>query len=145
MHTGLVSQSLPADVHQVILEIIVPLEPVSGFHHQLGSLTGIVGVIVVLHLRPAGSLEVMERGPSAEDALMRSLLVVSRRTVIDGVNQDVPGLQNILIGLAIAGLHIAANPFFLRELLRSPGQLTHQLKHHGVILRALHREADTLK
>ena len=75
---------------------------------------------------------------------MRALLVIACGTVVDGTGQLQPGsfYQGILH--TVTGLDILAHPVFLLELLRSPRQFTHQFKHHRIVLRTLHREADAL-
>ena len=145
LHASLVGQRLTDDVHEVVLQVVVQGgEGLSPFQEELGGTECRLRVVVVLHLRPAAGLEVVQRGPSAEDALVRALLVVARRAVVDALSQQLPCLLQGGVVSSIAGLHIVAQPLLLGELLGSPGQLAHQLEHHGVVLRPLHGEADAL-
>ena len=142
--TSLVGQCLTCDVHQIILEIIVTTVFLCHTIHQPGSLLRIGRIVIILHLRPTAGLEVVQRRTTAEDTLMRTLLVVASRTVIDAIHENHPSLFYRSILHAVARLHIVFYPRLLSELLRSPGQLAHQLKHHGIVLRTLHRKTDTL-
>ena len=72
---------------------------------------------------------------------MRALLIVTCRTIVNALDENHPCILNSRIFYAIAGLHIFFYPTLLGKLLWAPRQLTHQLKHHRIILRTLHREA----
>ena len=144
LQPSLVGQCLTRDVHQIILKIIVAAISVCHTVHQPGSLLRIGRIVIILHLRPTAGLEVVQRWTTAEDTLMRTLLVVANRTVIDAIHENHPSLFYRSILHAVACLHIVFYPSLLSELLRSPGQFAHQLKHHGIVLRTLHRKPDTL-
>ena len=75
---------------------------------------------------------------------MRALLIVACRTVVDAIGKDHPSLLNRRILHTVASLHISLYPRLLRKPFRAPGQFTHQLEHHGIVLRTLHRETYTL-
>ena len=76
--TSLIGQRLTGYIYQIVLKIIVATIFLSHAVQQ----SGIGRIVIVLHLRPAGCLEVVQRGSPAEDTLMRALLVVACRTVI---------------------------------------------------------------
>ena len=138
LHTSLVGQRLSGDVHQIVFKVVVAAILLCHAVHQFGSLLGVSRVIIVLHLRPARSLEVVQRWASAEDTLVRPLLVVACRTVVDALSQYHPRFLDSLILYAVARLHIVLYPSLLGKLLRAPGQFAHQLKHHWIVLASLH-------
>ena len=141
---SLISQSLTGDIHQVVFEVIITTILLCHAIHQTGSLLGVGRIVIVFHLRPRRCLEVIQRGTTTEDTLVRTLLVVACRTVIDALSQYHPSLLDGCILHAITGFDIVLQPCLLGKLLWAPRQFTHQLEHHRIVLRALHRKADTL-
>ena len=138
---ALVGESLPGYVHQVVQVVVVVSHPVRCRQHLLSSLAGVFRVVVVSHLRPALHLEIVQSRPAAEDALVRPLLVVAKRTVVYGGGEQHPCLFDILVVFAIPCHDIFPHPFLLCRHLAEPWQLAHKLEHHGVVLRSLHCEA----
>ena len=145
LFASLVGESLSADIYQVVLIVVVATVFVCYTGKENGCLSGIFGIIIVAHLRPAGYLEVVERRATAEDALVSTLLVVAHRTVVDALRQECPCLLDGCIVHTIAGIAVFLEPVFLGSLLGTPRQFAHQLKHHRVVFRTFHREAPTLE
>ena len=131
---GLVGQRLTGDIHEIVLEIVVATILLGDAVHQTGGFQSRSGIVVILHLRPAAGLEIVERGTTTEDALVRALLVIASRAVVDGLSEDEPSLLYLRIIHAVAGLHVVFHPIFFRELLRAPRQFAHQFEHHRIIL-----------
>ena len=153
LQTGLVVKGLTHDVHKVVLKIVVATVMVGYADHEFRSTSCVSRIVIVVHLRPALDLEVVERWSSVEDALMGALLIVAGRTVVDAVAKKLPHLlQSSIIG-TIACLDIRIEPLLSesgnavsrRQRADHPRQFTHQLKHHGIVFRSLHREAIALQ
>ena len=132
--TGLIGQCLTGDIHQIVFEVIVAAILLSHAVHQACCLAGIGRIIIILHLRPRRSLEIVQRRATTEDALVRALLVVACGTVIDAMSKNHPSLFKCGILNTVTSLHIILQPCLLGEFLRSPRQLAHQFEHHGVVL-----------
>ena len=130
---SLVCKSLTSDIHQVELKVIVATILLCHTIHQSCSLLRICRIVIILHLRPRRCLEVIQRRTSAEDALVRALLIVASRTVIYTLGQNHPSLLNGGILHTITSLHVLLHPSLLGEFLWAPGQLTHQLEHHRIV------------
>ena len=137
-NTSFIGKRLSYNVYQVIFKVIITTIFIGYFHHQPCCFFRNGRIIIVLHLRPARCLEVIQRRTSAENRLMRALLVISKRTVINGIGKQSPCFFYLLVSYTITGKEIIFQPFFFREFLRSPGKFAHQFKHHGVILCTFH-------
>ena len=145
LFASLVGESLSADIYQVVLIVVVAMVFVCYTGKENSCLSGILRVVIVAHLRPAGNLEVIERRSTAEDALVSTLLVVAHRTVVDALRQECPCLLDGCIVHTIAGIAVFLEPVFLGCLLGTPRQFAHQFKHYRVVLRTFHRESPTLE
>ena len=133
LHTGLVGHGLPYNVDEVVFVVVVATILVGHTGKERGGAQYVVGVVIVRHLRPARCLEIVGRWPSAENALVRPLLVVAHRTVVDGGAQQLPSLLERGVVGAVAGAHVALEPLLLAKLRGAPGQLAHQFEHHRVV------------
>ena len=140
----LVIEGLTPDVDEIVLEVVVATVFICHTCHENGGTSGVLRVIIVVHLRPTLHLEVGERRTAAEDRLVRALLVVAQRTVVDTLGEYRPGFLDGLVMYAVSSETIFFDPFLLGNFLGTPWQFAHQLKHDRIVLGTLHGVTTTI-
>ena len=138
-----VGNGLAYNIYQIVFKVIVSSVLVGYFNEQTGSFGSSGGVVVVLHLRPTGYLEVFHVWTSAEDGFVRTLLVIATWTVIDFIGENHPCLFNLFVLHSIACKNIILQPFFFGKLFWAPRKFAHQFKHHRIVFTAFERQSKT--